>query len=100
MWILRVQLRAVSYPNDLATHTQMVTVAKDILSTGKFPLDQWYPYLSLGSPFFVQYQSFSAILTGALGKVIGVHPAFVGTLYLLLALWPICIYLSARLLGW
>lgn len=100
LWILRVQLRAVSYPNDLATHTQMVTLAKDILSTGKFPLDQWYPYLSLGSPFFVQYQSFSAIITGALGKVIGVHPAFVGTLYLLLALWPICIYLSARLLGW
>jgi hypothetical protein len=100
LWVLRVQLRAVSYPNDLATHTQMVTLAKDVLSTGKFPLDQWYPYLSLGSPFFVQYQSFSAIITGALSKVIGVHPAFVGTLYLLLALWPICVYLSARLLGW
>ena len=100
MWVLRVQLRAVSYPNDLATHTQMVTLAKDVLSTGKFPLDQWYPYLSLGSPFFVQYQSSSAIITGALSKVVGVHPAFVGTLYLLLALWPICIYVSARLLGW
>ena len=100
LWVLRVQLRAVSYPNDLATHTQMVTLAKDVLSTGKFPLDQWYPYLSLGSPFFVEYQSSSAIITGALSKVVGVHPAFVGTLYLLLALWPICIYLSARLLGW
>ena len=91
---------AVSYPNDLALHTQMVTLARNVLSTGRFPLDQWYPYLSLGSPFFVQYQSFSAIITGALSKLTGVHPAFVGTLYLLLALWPICIYLSARLLGW
>ena len=100
LWVLRVQLLAVSYPNDLALHTQMVTLARNVLSTGRFPLDQWYPYLSLGSPFFVQYQSFSAIITGALSKLTGVHPAFVGTLYLLLALWPICIYLSARLLGW
>ena len=78
----------------------MITIAKDILSTGKFPLGQWYPYLSLGSPFFVQYQSFSAILTGALGEVIGVHHAIAFTLYLLLALWPICVYWSGRLLGW
>lgn len=100
LWVLRVQLVAVSYPNDLAMHTQMVTLAKNVLSTGQFPLGQWYPYLSLGSPFFAQYQSFSAIITGALSKLIGVHPAFVGTSYLLLALWPICVYVSARLLGW
>lgn len=100
LWVLRVQLLAVSYPNDLATHTQMVTLAKNVISTGRFPLGQWYPYLSLGSPFFVQYQSFSAIITSALSKLIGVHSAFVGTSYLLLALWPICVYVSARLLGW
>lgn len=100
LWVLRVQLLAVSYPNDMAMHTQMVTLARNALSTGHFPLGQWYPYLSLGSPFFVQYQSFSAVLTGALAKLIGVHAAFSGTEYLLLGLWPICIYISARLLGW
>ena len=47
-WVLRVQLLAVSYPNDMAMHTQMVTLARNVLSTGISP-DQWYPYLSLGS---------------------------------------------------
>lgn len=100
LWVLRAQALSVEYPNDMAMHLQMITIAKDMLSTGKFPLGQWYPYLSLGSAFFVQYQSFSAILTGALGEVIGVHHAIALTLYLLLALWPICIYWSGRLLGW
>jgi Bacterial membrane protein YfhO len=100
LWGLRTLALSVAYPNDMAMHLQMITIAKDILSTGKFPLGQWYPYLSLGSPFFVQYQSFSAILTGALGEAIGVHHAIAYTLYLLLALWPICVYWSGRLLGW
>ncbi|MGC2174148.1 MAG: hypothetical protein WA614_01650, partial [Acidimicrobiales bacterium] len=82
LWGLRTLALSVAYPNDMAMHLQMITIAKDILSTGKFPLGQWYPYLSLGSPFFVQYQSFSAILTGALGEVIGVHHAIAFTLYL------------------
>ncbi len=100
LWELRAQSLSVEYANDLGMHLQMITIAKDVLSTGKFPLGQWYPYLSLGSPFFVQYQSFSAILTGALGELIGVHHAIAFTLYLLLALWPICVYWSGRLLGW
>ena len=100
LWELRAQSLSVEYANDLGMHLQMITIAKDMLSTGKFPLGQWYPYLSLGSPFFVQYQSFSAILTGALGELIGVHHAIAFTLYLLLALWPICVYWSGRLLGW
>jgi hypothetical protein len=100
LWVFRAQAQTVEYPNDMSMHLQMITIAKDILSTGKFPMGQWYPYLSLGSPFFVQYQSFSAILTGALGEIIGVHHAIAFTLYFLLALWPICVYWSGRLLGW
>jgi hypothetical protein len=100
LWVLRAQALTVEYPNDMSIHLQMITIAKDMLSTGKFPMGQWYPYLSLGSPFFVQYQSFSAILTGALGELIGVHHAIAFTLYLLLALWPLCVYWSGRLLGW
>jgi hypothetical protein len=100
LWVLRAQALTVEYPNDMSVHLQMITIAKDLLSTGKFPMGQWYPYLSLGSPFFVQYQSFSAILTGALGELVGVHHAISFTLYLLLALWPLCVYWSGRLLGW
>jgi putative flippase GtrA len=100
LWVLRAERLPVAYPNDSAVHSQMVTFAQHLLSAGQSPLDHWYPYLTLGSPYFVQYQSFSAIATGALGQVIGPAQAFSWTLYLLLSLWPICIYCAGRLLGW
>jgi hypothetical protein len=100
LWVVRAERLVVAYPNDSAVHLQMVTYAQHILSTGFFPLDRWYPYLSLGSPYFVQYQSFSAILTGALGELVGSAQAYSWTLYLLLSLWPASVYWSARLLGW
>lgn len=97
--VLRAERLPVAYPNDSAVHLQMVTLAGHLLSSGQFPLDHWYQFLSLGSPYFVQYQSASAILTGALGQLVGAHQAFSWTLYLLLSLWPLCIYWSGRLLG-
>jgi hypothetical protein len=100
LWVLRAERLPVSYPNDSAVHYQMVAFAQHLLSNGQLPFTHWYPFLSLGSPYFVQYQSFSAILTGALGHVIGTQQAFAWTLYLLLSLWPLCIYWSGRLLGW
>ena len=100
LWVLRAERLPVAYPNDSAVHLQMVVFAHHLLSNGQSPFDHWYPFLSLGSPYFVQYQSFSAILTGALGQVIGPQQAFSWTLYLLLSLWPLCIYWSGRLLGW
>ena len=65
LWVLRAERLPVAYPNDSSVHLQMVAFAQHLLSSGQFPLDHWYPYLSLGSPFFVQYQSASAIITGA-----------------------------------
>ncbi len=99
LWVLRAERMPVAYPNDSSVHLQMVTLAGHLLSSGQFPLDHWYQLLSLGSPYFVQYQSASAILTGALGQLVGYQQAFSWTLYLLLSLWPLCIYWSARLLG-
>jgi hypothetical protein len=64
------------------------------------PFDHWYPLLSLGSAFFVQYQSLSAVITGALSILFGVHATFAWSLYLLLSLWPLCVYWSTRLLSW
>ncbi|HEV3212943.1 MAG TPA: YfhO family protein [Acidimicrobiales bacterium] len=100
LWVLRAQRLVVAYPNDLAFHRKMVWTATRLLSHGELPLSHWFPHLSLGSPLFVQYQSASAILTGAAGLVVGPKQAFAWSLYLLLALWPVCIYWTGRLLGW
>jgi hypothetical protein len=100
LWTLRNLIVVTAYPNDLAFHLQMATAANNALAHGHNPLTSWFPNLTLGSPLFVQYQSVSAILVGAVGLVVGVHAAFGWSLYLLLALWPLCIYWTSRLLGW
>ena len=100
LWSLRAERLSVAYPNDSGMHLQMTTLATNLLRHGISPFDHWYPLLSLGSPFFVQYQSFSAALTGALSIVFGPHATFAWTLYLLVSLWPLCVYWSARLLSW
>jgi len=100
LWSLRSERLVVAYPNDSGMHLQMTAVAMDLLRHGVSPFDHWYPLLSLGSPFFVQYQSFSAVLTGALALLFGTTATYAWSLYLLLALWPLCVYWSTRLLAW
>jgi hypothetical protein len=100
LWVLRSERLVVAYPNDSQTHLQMVQWATSMLSHGLLPFDHWYPHLSLGSPFFVQYQSASAVLAGALGLIVGAQSSYAWTLYLLLALWPLCVFCTGRLLGW
>lgn len=100
LWFLRAERLVVNYPNDSQTHRQMVVWATQMLSHGLLPFGQWYAHLSLGSPFFVQYQSASAVLDGAVGLVIGPRQAYAWSLYVLLALWPLCIYATGRLLRW
>jgi hypothetical protein len=77
----------------------MVRFATAQLGSGHLPLDSWFPFLGLGSPQFLHYQSLPAMLTGLVGLVIGPDAAFRWTLYLLVSVWPIAMYLSARLLG-
>jgi hypothetical protein len=98
-----VSLRALSfgvaYLNDSSLHEQMVRFATAQLRAGHFPLTTWFPFLGEGSPQFLHYQSLPAILTGAAGVVVGPDVAFRWSLYLLLSLWPVSVYLSARLFG-
>jgi hypothetical protein len=75
----------------------MVRFATTQLSAGHDPLTTWFPYLGLGSPQFLHYQSAPAILTGLAGLVVGPDTAFRWSLYLLWCLWPVAIYASARL---
>jgi hypothetical protein len=96
---LRALTLRVAYLNDSSLHEQMVRFATAQLRAGHLPLTSWFPYLGEGSPQFLHYQSLPAILTGALGLLIGPDAAFGWSLYLLLSLWPISVYLSARAFG-
>jgi hypothetical protein len=77
----------------------MVRFATEQLRAGHVPLGSWFPFLGLGSPQFLHYQSLPAMLAGLAGLVVGPDTAFRWSLYLLLSLWPVSIYLAARLLG-
>lgn len=96
---LRATTEAVSYLDDASMHQQMVRAATAALRRGQLPLTQWFPYLNGGSPHFLHYQSGGAILTGAAGLVVGPNVAFRWSLYLLVALWPVAVYASARIWG-
>ncbi len=89
----------MSYLDDSSIHEQMVRFATHQLQAGHLPLTTWFPFLGLGSPQFLHYQSLPAMLAGLLGVAIGPNAAFRWTLYLLLSLWPISVYLGARLFG-
>lgn len=96
---LRALTIGVPYLNDSSMHEQMVRFATGQLRAGHLPLTSWFPFLGEGSPNFLHYQSLPAILTGAVGLLSGPDAAFRWSLYLLLSLWPISVYASARLFG-
>jgi hypothetical protein len=96
---LRALTFRVTYLNDSSLHEQMVRFATTQLRAGHLPLTSWFPFLGAGSPQFLHYQSLPAILTGAVGLLIGPDVAFRWSLYLLLSSWPISVYLAARMFG-
>jgi len=96
---LRALTVGVAYLNDSSLHEQMVRFATAQLRAGRLPLTSWFSFLGEGSPQFLHYQSLPAILTGAVGLLIGPDVAFRWSLYLLLSMWPISVYLSARAFG-
>jgi hypothetical protein len=96
---LRALTKGVAYLNDSSVHEQMVRVATAQLRAGHLPLTGWFPFLGEGSPQFLHYQSLPAMVTGLAGLAVGPDVAFRWSLYLLLSLWPISVYLAARLFG-
>jgi hypothetical protein len=80
----------------------MVRWASHQFHEGRVPFDGWFPYFALGSSFFHHYQSLPHTLTALIAKVTGAgdQTTYLWILYLLLALWPISVYLGARLLEW
>jgi hypothetical protein len=96
---LRAETLGVSYLDDSSLHEQMVRFATLQLRSGHVPLTSWFPYLGLGSPQFLHYQSLPAMITGLIGMGVGPDAAFRWTLYILLSLWPLSVYACARLFG-
>ena len=99
LWELRPELRAVPYLDDSSLHQQMVRFAASRIRQGHLPLTSWFPYLGLGSPQFLHYQSLPSMIAGTIGTVIDPDTVFRWSMYLLLALWPIAVYWSGRLFG-
>lgn len=97
LWSLRATLTPVAYLDDASIHEQMVRYATGAFQAGRSPLSGWFPYLGLGSPQFLHYQSLGAMITGLAGTVVGADTAFRWSLWLLLGLWPVVIYASARI---
>ncbi len=99
LWELRPELRAVPYLDDSSIHEQMVRFAASRIRSGHLPLTSWFPYLGLGSPQYLHYQSLPSMVSGLFGTVIDPDTVFRWSLYLLLALWPLTIYWCGRLFG-
>lgn len=96
---LRPELKAVPYLDDSSIHQQMVRFASTRVSQGHLPLTSWFPYLGLGSPQFLHYQSLPSMITGVFGTFMDADTAFRWSMYLLIALWPLVIYWTGRLFG-
>jgi hypothetical protein len=99
LWELRAELRAVPYLDDSSVHEQMVRFASTRISEGHLPLTSWFPYLGLGSPQFLHYQSLPAMTAGLFGTVIDPNSVFRWSTYLLITLWPLTVYWCGRLFG-
>jgi hypothetical protein len=54
----------------------------------------------MGFPMLHHYQTLPHIISGALATVFGVRSTYAWSLYLLLASWPIAVYVGGRLMGW
>jgi len=79
-WWLRSETVTVATLDDSSVHEQMVRFAAARLRAGHLPQTSWFPYLGLGSPQFLHYQSLPSTVTGAVGIVVGPDRAFADAL--------------------
>src|SRR3989442_15159664 len=100
LWTLRAETTVVQNLNDSHLHFAMVRWAQGQILEGKIPLDGWFPNLGLGSAEFRYYCDLGHILAGYIAVVVGATAAYYGSTYLLLAFWPLSVYLGGRLMGW
>lgn len=97
--LLRTELVAAAPANASGRNMAMARVATDEWRAGRVPLDPWLPRQNTGAAMFHQSESAPAQITGILGVALGADTAYRVLLYLLLALWPLAVYLAALLAG-
>ncbi len=97
---LRVETLPVANLNDSTVHLAMIRWAANRIEAGHLPFDGWFPDFGLGSSQFHHYQSFPHVVAGYVATIFGAESTFSWSLYLLLALWPVSVYLSMRIFGW
>jgi hypothetical protein len=99
LFVLRAEVRGVAAPNDTGVHISMVHWAEQRLRHGQLVFDGWYPRLSFGVAQFHHYQSLAPIVGGAIAIIFGAARTVAWSNYLLVSLWPLCIYWAVRLFG-
>lgn len=97
LFVFRAELRSVASPNDTSVHISMVRWAENRLGNGHLVFDGWYPRISFGVAQFHRYQSLAPILGSVLALAIGAARTVAWSNYLLVCLWPLCVYWSVRL---
>ena len=100
LWILRAQARPVQNWGDGAVHVALIRRAWSVWSGGDIPVDAWLNTFTTGFPVFHHYQSLPHALMGVVAGAVGPQKAYSWSLYLLLASWPISVYIGGRLMGW
>jgi hypothetical protein len=98
-WLLRGVALPAHNLNDASVHTAYVGWAADRLGSGQLPLDGLFTQLGMGFPIFHHYQVLPHLLVAPVALVLGAAWTVSLSTFLLLALWPLCIYASSRLFG-
>ena len=96
-WALRAELHPGHMPNDGSFHLAYLRVITDRLAAGDSPLDGVFPSIGVGFPVFLHYQVLPYLIVAPFAWLFGAYPAYTVSLFLLLALWPIAVYATARL---
>ena len=91
-------LSPVFYADDSSIHIVSTRFAANAFSSGAIPSFEWFPWLNLGSSRLLHYQPGASMVTGLTGLVVSPGTAYRLWLFVLMALWPIPVYLSVRIL--
>lgn len=98
-WLVRSEALATHQLNDASFHLAYLQWAADRLAAGHLPLDGLFTPLGLGFPIFHHYQVLPYLVMAPVALAFGAGNVLAWTTFGLLALWPVCIYASARLFG-
>lgn len=98
-WLVRSEALATHQLNDASFHLAYLRWAADRLAAGHLPLDGLFTPLGLGFPIFHHYQVLPYLVMAPFALAFGAANVLAWTTFGLLALWPVCIYASARLFG-